>query len=87
MKMDQTKTDDAAPAVRSPRIYRGGEVIVEILGVIELKDGRRFKGAVITFPGAPPDLPISVVWDKTPCLLTLESQSDRANEPTQKDSA
>ena len=67
-------------------IYRGGEVIVEVLGEIELKDGRRFRGAVVTFPGAPPNLPISVVWDKTPCLLTLERHGDRANVATAKDS-
>ena len=64
----------------------GGEVIVEVLGEIELKDGRRFRGAVVTFPDATPDLPISVVWDRTPCLLTLESQGDRPDEATAKDS-
>ena len=84
---DKTKTDDAEPTGRSPTIYRGGEVIVEVLGEIELKDGRRFRGAVVTFPGATPDLPVSVVWDKTPCLLTLESQGDQANDATEKDNA
>ena len=82
--MDQTKTDDDATAVRSPRVYRGGEVIVVVLGEIELKDGRMFRGAVVTFTGATPDLPISVVWDHTPCLLTIKRHGD--DDATEKGS-
>lgn len=49
-----------------------GDCIAEVLGEIELKDGRRFRGVVLTFPAGPPKLPIAAVWDKLLLKLTLK---------------
>jgi hypothetical protein len=50
--------------------YEPGDVVVEHLGLIELADGRKFNGAIITFPISPPKLPISAVWDRAPLHLS-----------------
>ncbi len=54
-----------------------GDCIAEHLGDIELTDGRRFQGIILTFPAGPPKLPISAVWDKLPLRLTLKSDDKR----------
>jgi hypothetical protein len=56
-------------------VYDQGDCIVEVLGVIELKDGRVFRGAILTFPAGPPKLPISIVWDRVPVRLDLKQST------------
>ena len=50
--------------------YREGDCVVHKLGLIELKDGTEMWGAILRFPAGPPKLPLRVVWDGTPLLLT-----------------
>jgi hypothetical protein len=52
--------------------YEAGDCKCEHLGEIVLADGRRFMGAIITFPVEPPKLPFSVAWDGTPLRLELK---------------
>lgn len=52
-----------------------GDCIAEHLGEIELKDGRRFRGVILTFPAGPPSIPIASVWDKLPLRLTMKNKS------------
>ena len=60
------------------RTYVDGDCIVEHLGQIELKDGRIFKGVVVSFPKAPPALPISVVWDRIPVRMVLADATKKS---------
>ncbi len=53
--------------------YEAGDCRVEHLGEIELKDGRIFCGAIVTFPVSPPKLPIQIVWDGTPVTMTVKN--------------
>lgn len=57
--------------------YEPEDCRVEHLGEIELKDGRIFRGAIVTFPVSPPKLPISVVWDGTPVRMVLKSKTEK----------
>lgn len=57
--------------------YQPGDCRVEHLGEIALKDGRTFRGAIVTFPVSPPKLPISVVWDGTPVRMILASETEK----------
>lgn len=61
--------------------YETGDAVAVHVGIVELKDGRIFRRAVIlTFPAGPPDLPFSVVWDGTPLTLSL-----KAPKPTKEE--
>ena len=56
------------------KMYARGDVRIEHVGEIILKDGRHFMGAIITFPaGAPHHLPISAVWEEMPFVLNLKN--------------
>lgn len=55
--------------------YRPGDCKVEHLGDIRLDDGRRFMGAIVTFPVSPPKLPIQVVWDGTPVTMAVREET------------
>lgn len=61
-------SDDAAQQ------YEAGDCKVEHLGEIVLRDGRRFMGAIVTFPVSPPKLPLQVVWDGTPVTMTVREK-------------
>lgn len=54
--------------------YAVGDARAEHFGQIELKDGRIFRGAIITFPAGPPDIPFSVVWNGTPLTLAVQKR-------------
>ena len=55
--------------------YEKGDARAVQVGVIELKDGRIIRGALLDFPAGPPDLPFRVVWDSTPLIISIKSLS------------
>ena len=55
--------------------YEKGDARAVQVGVIELKDGRIIRGALLDFPAGPPDLPFRVVWDGTPLIISIKSLS------------
>lgn len=58
---------------KSAQTVEVGDCIAEVLGEIELKDGRIFRGVILTFPAGSPSIPIAAVWDKLPLRLTLKN--------------
>lgn len=65
--------DEAANAAAADQTMERGDCIAEHLGEIELKDGRRFRGVILTFPAGPPSIPIAAVWERLPLRLTLKN--------------
>ena len=54
-------------------LYEIGDCVVEEIGFFKLSDGREVHGVVLTFPGGPPPLPTSIVFERTPLRLSLKT--------------
>ena len=52
--------------------YEVGDARAVQVGLIELKDGRVIKGALLDFPAGPPPLPFSAVWEGTPLTISVK---------------
>jgi hypothetical protein len=68
---NEAAMSDDEPKQDAPKLERG-DCVAEHLGEIELKDGRRFRGLILTFPAGPPSIPMNAVWDRLPMRLTLK---------------
>lgn len=73
---DEQKLDSEGPCCEGP-IYEEGDGRVCYLGWLD-NDGSGVAGfrAVIEFPHGPPSLPLRVVWDGTPIVLSLKPHGD-----------
>ena len=60
------------PVMSEAQKYDAGDCKCEHIGEIVLADGRRFMGAIVTFPVEPPKLPFSAVLNGTPLRLDLK---------------
>ena len=67
-----TTNEQITKLPRADDSYSSGDCVIRELGEIHLADGRRFWGAIVQFPAGPPNIPISVVWEGKPMLMTVK---------------